>query len=434
MTSLPISNHKPQSSSSAARVLPGNTPADSLATDTQSADPFAFLLAQQLGATDLSALDAALAAMPVDGEAADDDNNTGLPLTDTQEQIAAAAAKLEDPTGIVAAILQQLAVPEDKGQKIALQQTAESFAINALDKTDGSQAIQTFAVNPLQKTDGSQTIPSFAVNPLQKADGSQTIPSFAVNPLQKADGSQAIQTFAVNSPQGADGSQATRDASPESGRSSLAAALAGDQTIKNPAIDNLALAAFNRAELASSQTQPAQSGNQAIVSPSGYATMPGTLANNVAPVTPTVATPVGHQGWADEFSQKISWIASQQNQIAQLHLNPPNLGPLDVVLKISGDQATAVFASPHGAVREAIESALPKLREILADNGIMLGNTTISDQTPRDRNMDQFMGQGFGKAAQREMDDTASGSVGLSPTTEQAAPVRRHNGMVDTFA
>ncbi|MDP4030051.1 MAG: flagellar hook-length control protein FliK [Gallionella sp.] len=408
MTSLPISHHKPQSSASAASALPGNAPADSLATDTQSADPFAFLLAQQIGATDLSALEAAT----LDGNTAD--GNTDLPLLDAQ---GLAATKPDDPTGIVAAILQQLPIAEDKGQQIALQQTAESFAINALDKIDDSQAIPTLAVNPLQKTDDPQAIPTLAVNPLQKTDDSQAIP-----------------TFAVNSPQSADGSQATRGASPESGRSSLAAALAGDQTMKNPAIDNLSSAAFNRAELASGQTQPAQSGTQALVQPSGYANMPGTLANNVAPVTPTVTTPLGHQGWANDFSQKISWVASQQNQIAQLHLNPPNLGPLDVVLKISGGEATALFASPHGAVREAIESALPKLREILADNGIMLGNTTISDQTPRDRNMDQFMGQDFNKAAQREIDDTASGSVGLSSTTEPVAPVRRHNGMVDTFA
>ena len=83
MTSLPISNHKPQSSPSAASALPGSTPADSLATDTQSADPFAFLLAQQIGAADLSALEAApLSTIPVDDEATD--GNTSLPLPDAQ--------------------------------------------------------------------------------------------------------------------------------------------------------------------------------------------------------------------------------------------------------------------------------------------------------------------------------------------------------------
>ena len=112
-------------------------------------------------------------------------------------------------------------------------------------------------------------------------------------------------------------------------------------------------------------------------------------------------------------------------------MNPPNLGPLDVVLKISDNQATALFTSPHAAVREAVENALPKLREILADNGIMLGNTTVSDQSPRDRSSDGFMNQGSGTAAQLEVSDTMPEPAGLLPAV---VPVRRHNGMVDTFA
>ena len=159
MTSLPISNHKLPSSASAASALPGNTPADSPATDTQSANPFAFLLAQQIGAIDLSALetatlDVALAATPVDSEATG--GNTGLPLPDAQ---GLTTAKPEDPTDIVTAILQQLPAMEDRGQKIALQQTAGSFAINALDKTDDSQTIPSLAVNPLQKTDNNHNAP-----------------------------------------------------------------------------------------------------------------------------------------------------------------------------------------------------------------------------------------------------------------------------------
>ena len=104
------------------------------------------------------------------------------------------------------------------------------------------------------------------------------------------------------------------------------------------------------------------------------------------PVQMTVNTPVNQDKWADEFSQKITWLASSnKDQTAELHLNPPQLGPLDVVIKVSGDQATALFTSPHAAVRDAMEQAMPRLRDMLADNGIMLGNTTVSDQTPRDQ-------------------------------------------------
>jgi len=148
----------------------------------------------------------------------------------------------------------------------------------------------------------------------------------------------------------------------------------------------------------------------------------------------TISSPLGSSGWPEEFSQKISWMSTQQNQVAELHLNPPNLGPLDVVLKISDNQATALFTSPHGAVRDAVENALPRLREMLADNGITLGNTTVSDQPRAIAAQTGFSGNSFGTAAQRKPSDDASILAGLLPAAVQPLPIRRHNGMVDTFA
>lgn len=144
----------------------------------------------------------------------------------------------------------------------------------------------------------------------------------------------------------------------------------------------------------------------------------------------TVHTPVNHPAWGNEFSQKITWLAAQRDQSAELHLNPPQLGPLDVVIKVSADQATALFTSPHAAVREAIEQALPKLREMLADNGIMLGNATVSDQASRrDQNDSARAQQGSGTDPGRVEDVTAVMSQG-----ERVSALPRHNGMVDTFA
>jgi flagellar hook-length control protein FliK len=165
---------------------------------------------------------------------------------------------------------------------------------------------------------------------------------------------------------------------------------------------------------------------------------PGILSNIVANEKPansvqTVSSPLGSKGWAEEFSQKITWMGTQQNQVVELHLNPPNLGPLDVVLKISDSQATALFTSPHSAVREAVENALPRLREMLADNGITLGNTMVSDQSSRDRSADGFAGNGSAARAQRESADNAP-VASPSSAAQQILPARRHNGMVDTFA
>lgn len=146
--------------------------------------------------------------------------------------------------------------------------------------------------------------------------------------------------------------------------------------------------------------------------------------------TATISAPLGSNAWPEEFSQKINWISTQQNQTAELHLNPPDLGPMSVTISISDNQATAQFSSPHSSVREAIENALPKLRESMADNGITLGNTTVSDQTPRDSGANNFMNQRNGGRAETEnISSTESASIAVPEAT-----TRRHTGMVDTFA
>jgi flagellar hook-length control protein FliK len=142
-----------------------------------------------------------------------------------------------------------------------------------------------------------------------------------------------------------------------------------------------------------------------------------------------INTPVSQNRWGDEFSQKITWLASShQDQTAELHLNPPQLGPLDVVIKVSGDQATALFTSPHAAVREAIEQALPKLRDMLADNGITLGNTSVNDQTPREQDRS-------GTQRTPTLNGNDPGDVRLAGNSAvRVSPITRHNGIVDTFA
>lgn len=163
------------------------------------------------------------------------------------------------------------------------------------------------------------------------------------------------------------------------------------------------------------------------------ATMQNTAAAVAAPVTQSsqlrVDTPLNQARWGDEFSQKITWLASSNiDQSAELHLNPPQLGPIDVVIKVSGDQATALFTSPHAAVREAVEQAIPKLRDMMADNGITLGNTTVSDQAPRDQNRPE---------AQRAVADSSNDirdTVITASGSTRVSPIARHNGIVDTFA
>lgn len=144
--------------------------------------------------------------------------------------------------------------------------------------------------------------------------------------------------------------------------------------------------------------------------------------------THSIASPLGSNAWSSEFSQKISWLSNQQSQVAELHLNPPDLGPMHVVISVTDNQATALFTSPHSEVRNAIENALPKLRESLADNGIMLGNATVSDQTPRDSGAGNFTQQ----RPHNRME--ISSATEPAPISTPLIATSRHTGMLDTFA
>jgi flagellar hook-length control protein FliK len=150
---------------------------------------------------------------------------------------------------------------------------------------------------------------------------------------------------------------------------------------------------------------------------------------NAAPAL-VVSTPVGNAGWAAEVSDKLVWMVGRQEQRVELVLNPPQLGRVEVSLSLNGDQATAQFLSANPVVREALESAMPRLREMLADGGITLGQTHVGSDSS-------------GQAAnQRENGDNRSGfgsNNTISDTTIRAgsAPTPwfgRGHGLVDVFA
>lgn len=161
-------------------------------------------------------------------------------------------------------------------------------------------------------------------------------------------------------------------------------------------------------------------------------TLPNMQASALHSVNPqTITSHLASANWPEEFSQKISWMGTQQNQVASLHLNPPDLGPLDIVLKISGNQATALFTSPHGAVRDAVENALPRLRETLAEAGITLGNATVSDQSLPNRDAGSNSNQGSTPTLRETFGEPSESST---PIADQTTTGRRHNGLVDIFA
>ncbi|MGK5028223.1 flagellar hook-length control protein FliK [Janthinobacterium sp. MDT1-19] len=140
---------------------------------------------------------------------------------------------------------------------------------------------------------------------------------------------------------------------------------------------------------------------------------------------------VGTPAWDQQLGQKVVWMAAGGDQSATLTLNPPDLGPVQVVLTVTNDQADAAFMSAQPEVRQALEAAMPRLREMMSEAGIAFGNATVSAGTPEQQNNGERAASG-GRRGNGQGGDVAGGEIAIAPAAGGRS--RPSLGAVDTFA
>jgi len=142
-----------------------------------------------------------------------------------------------------------------------------------------------------------------------------------------------------------------------------------------------------------------------------------------------LAPTVGGKGWDQAVGQKVLWMATNGTQTASLTLNPPDLGPLQVVLHVTNQHADATFITAQPEVKQALENAMPKLREMMDQAGIQLGQATVNSGNPnQQQGGNQQQARNSGPA--RFGADEADVNVAVVPR-----PVATGGqGLVDTFA
>lgn len=187
------------------------------------------------------------------------------------------------------------------------------------------------------------------------------------------------------------------------------------------------LAAATQADTLKTKEPPAELMNSAAMRPTTQA------AFNLPSIDPLasnkLAPSVGTSAWSQALGDKVVWMAAGAQQTASLTLNPPNMGPLQIVLNITNDQATASFFSAQPEVRQALEAAFPKLREMMNEAGIQLGQATVGAENPRQNDPSDRQAQRLAAPFNVTDDGVAIGQ--LSPNA-----VIQHSGrgLVDTFA
>jgi flagellar hook-length control protein FliK len=145
---------------------------------------------------------------------------------------------------------------------------------------------------------------------------------------------------------------------------------------------------------------------------------------------------VGSQAWDNQVSQRIVYMVGKE-QAATLTLNPPDLGPVQIVLNVSNDQATVAFSAEQLEVRQALENALPRLREMMSESGIALNNATV-DAGARQQQQDGERRTPGGTGGNGNLAGAGAGNEGEAAVNEVAPRTRTvglgERGMVDLFA
>jgi flagellar hook-length control protein FliK len=140
---------------------------------------------------------------------------------------------------------------------------------------------------------------------------------------------------------------------------------------------------------------------------------------------------VGESGWGQALAQRVMWLIGRDQQTAQLRLNPAELGPLEVKVTVQQDQASVSLLASNGAVRDALEHALPRLRDMLGQQDIQLVQVNVA-QRDASNGQQAATGQHQGQAAGGQGTAEQGSGEPDQPSTPQVRAESR--GLVDAYA
>ncbi len=195
-------------------------------------------------------------------------------------------------------------------------------------------------------------------------------------------------------------------------------------------------AALAKLEKLESGVSPGTAGTPAVPSLSSLApnaltaVAPQRAAEPPPVVTATVHAPLPSPAFPDEAAQRLTWLVKNGVESASLRVTPPDMGPIEIRIRLAQDEATIAFAVTQPESGRAIEDALPRLREMLSESGISLGHTSVESGGGGQFAAEEERARLLASQRLRETQTAAPAATG-QPV---ALPVARGTGLVDLFA
>ncbi|MEX2476125.1 flagellar hook-length control protein FliK [Marinobacter sp.] len=146
----------------------------------------------------------------------------------------------------------------------------------------------------------------------------------------------------------------------------------------------------------------------------------------------SVDVPVGNAEWGDKLMGKLTWLTANNLSVAEIHLTPPDMGPMEVRVQVQHDQANITVHSANPAVRDQLELNSHRLRDMLGEHGLSLEQFDVADSSQQ-----QADGQDAGGEGSSSDNGTASGVADADEdemNADSGVLDLSWKGQVDTFA
>lgn len=133
-----------------------------------------------------------------------------------------------------------------------------------------------------------------------------------------------------------------------------------------------------------------------------------------------------HPQWTQEVAQRLHVMVNQAMNQLEVRLDPLNLGPMRIKLSLDAEkQAHISLSAQHGLTRDLLENALPRLKELLAQEGILVASVSVGSEQQQ-----QTFAQGHEKSLYNSASELSEDVA--NPMVEQPKQ-RTKEGLVDHF-
>lgn len=136
----------------------------------------------------------------------------------------------------------------------------------------------------------------------------------------------------------------------------------------------------------------------------------------------------------EQLAERVQMMLSKNLKNIDIRLDPPELGRMQIRMTMNNDIASVQFTVANQQTRDIVEQAMPRLREMLAQQGLQLADTSVQQQNAGQQQQSQYVAGQNGQQGRKNGDNDADGELGLDNPLEVNVDVTSNRDGISFYA